>query len=58
MVFNRLIPELTVSDIVKTKQFYVDIPGFQLEYERKADRFIFASLDGSQFMFEEIHEDG
>jgi catechol 2,3-dioxygenase-like lactoylglutathione lyase family enzyme len=31
--YNRLIPELTVSDIVKTKHFYVDILGFRLEYE-------------------------
>ena len=58
MEYNRLIPELTVSDIVKTKHFYVDILGFQLEYERKADKFIFVSLEGSQLMFEEIHKDG
>ena len=58
MEYNRLIPELTVSDIVRTKHFYLDILGFQLEYERKADKFIFVSLDGSQLMFEEKHEDG
>ena len=53
MEYNRLIPELTVSDITKTKQFYVDILGFWLEYERKEDKFIFVSLEGSQLMFEE-----
>lgn len=58
MKFNKLIPELTVIDIVKTKHFYIDILGFSIEYEREADKFIFVSLDGSQFMFEEIHEDG
>ena len=57
MIFNKLIPELTVIDIVKTKHFYIDILGFSIEYEREADKFIFVSLDGSQFMFEEIHED-
>ena len=56
MIFNKLIPELTVIDIVKTKHFYIDILGFTIEYEREADKFIFVSLDGSQFMFEEIHE--
>ena len=58
MEYSRLIPELTVSDIVKTKHFYVDILGFRLEYERKVDKFIFVSLEGSQLMFEEKHEDG
>lgn len=58
MEFHKLIPELTVSDIAKTKRFYVDILGFQLEYERKEDKFIFVSLEGAQFMFEEIHKDG
>ena len=58
MIFNKLIPELTVIDIVKTKHFYIDILGFTIEYEREADKFIFVSLDGSQFMFEEMHADG
>lgn len=58
MEFNRMIPELAVGDITRTKEFYIDVLGFQLEYERKEDRFIFVSLEGSQFMFEEIHEDG
>lgn len=58
MIFNKLIPELTVIDIVKTKHFYIDILGFTIEYEREADKFIFVSLDGSQFMFEELHTDG
>ncbi len=34
MKFNKLIPELTVSDIEKCKQFYTDILGFKIEYER------------------------
>lgn len=58
MEYNRLIPELTVSNIIKTKHFYIDILGFRLEYERKADKFIFVSLEGSQLMFEEKHEGG
>lgn len=58
MKFNRLIPELTVSNIEKTRQFYVNMLGFQVEYERKEDHFIFVSLEDSQLMFEEIHIDG
>lgn len=58
MNFNRLIPELTVSNIEVSKKFYVDLIGFQLEYERKEDKFVFLSLEGSQIMLEEIHDEG
>ena len=58
MKFNKLIPELTVCDIEKTKSFYIDILGFSLEYERKEDKFIFLSYEGSQLMFEEFHQSG
>ena len=53
-----MIPELTVSDINKTKEFYLNILGFKLEYEREADRFIFLSFEETQLMFEEMHENG
>ena len=53
MKFNSLIPELTVSDIEKTKEFYVKVLGFQIEYERPEDRFVFLSLDENQMMFEQ-----
>ena len=53
MNFNSLIPELTVSDIEKTKMFYADILGFKTEYERTDDKFIFLSLDNNQIMFEQ-----
>ena len=43
MKFNSLIPELTVSDIDRTKDFYVNILQFKVEYERVEDRFVFLS---------------
>ncbi len=58
MKFNSLIPELTVSNIEKTKEFYVDILGFKIEFERLEDKFVFLSLGGAQMMFEEYHEKG
>ncbi len=58
MKFNVLIPELTVSDIEKTKEFYIDILGFKLEFERPEDKFVFLSLSNAQMMFEEYHEKG
>lgn len=58
MKFNALIPELSVSDIQSTKQFYISILGFKLEYERTDDKFMFLSYGENQFMFEEIHSQG
>lgn len=58
MKFNSMIPELTVSDINQTKDFYLNKLGFTLEYERDEDRFVFLSYNRSQFMFEQIHQNG
>ena len=58
MKFNSMVPELTVKNIDVTREFYIDILGFKLEYERVEDKFIFLSYGESQFMFEEFHQDG
>lgn len=56
MRFNALIPELSVTDIEKSKWFYIKLLGFKLEYERVDDKFIFVSLeDETQLMLEEIN---
>lgn len=57
MNFNRMIPELSVFDIEQTKKFYREL-GFKIEYERTEDKFVFMSFQESQFMFEQIHDDG
>lgn len=56
MKFNKLIPELTVSDIEKSKWFYTEILGFKIEYERVSDKFVFLSLGEAQIMLEEMNE--
>ena len=53
MKFNKLIPELSVTDIKRSKSFYTEVLGFKMEYERVEDRFVFVSLDGAQIMLEE-----
>ena len=53
MKFNSLIPELTVSDIERTKHFYIDILQFKIEYERPENQFVFLSLEENQLMFEQ-----
>ena len=57
MNFNRMIPELSIFDIEQTKKFYREL-GFKIEYERTEDKFVFMSFQDSQFMFEQIHDDG
>ncbi|VVB59950.1 Glyoxalase/Bleomycin resistance protein/Dioxygenase superfamily protein [uncultured archaeon] len=55
MKFNKLVPELSVSDIDKSIGFYTKILGFKTEYRREESKFIFLSLQGSQIMLEEIN---
>ena len=56
MKFNKLIPELTVTDINKSKAFYTKVLGFKIEYERPEDRFAFLSLGEAQLMLDEIND--
>ena len=55
MKFNKLVPELSVSDLEITKKFYVDVLGFKIEYQRFEDKFLFLSYQGSQMMVQEIN---
>ena len=55
MKFNSLVPELSVSNLSRSRAFYVDILGFKVEYERPADGFIYLSFQGSQIMIEQTN---
>jgi len=50
MKFNKLVPELSVSDFDRSLDFYTEILGFKLEYERP--NFAFLSFQGSQLMID------
>lgn len=54
MKFNSLIPELSVTDIEKSKEFYLNL-GFKIMYERKEAKFCFLYLEDNQIMIEEIN---
>ena len=54
MKFNSLISELSVTDIEKSKEFYLNL-GFKVMYERKEDKFCFLYLEDNQIMIEEIN---
>ena len=55
MQFNKLLPELSVTDIEKSREFYLSL-GFEIKYERPEDKFIFFEFQGSQIMIQEINE--
>ena len=56
MKFNALIPELSVSDLAKSKRFYLDLLGFHLNYERPEDGFVFLSFGEAQLLLEQIND--
>jgi catechol 2,3-dioxygenase-like lactoylglutathione lyase family enzyme len=56
MQFNRLVPELNVSNIEVSLDFYVNKLGFKIEFDRIEDRFAYLSFEGSQLMLEEDNE--
>ncbi len=52
--FNHLLPELLVSDFIKSLYFYTVILGFKIEYQRKGPSFAFLSYQGSQLMIQKL----
>ncbi len=55
MKFNSLIPELSVSNINISKDFYILI-GFKVMYERVEDKFCFLELEDNQIMIQEEND--
>ncbi len=51
MKFNKLIPELVVSNLSTSLHFYTKILGFKVEYYR--EKFVFLSFQGTQIMLSE-----
>ena len=56
MKFNKLIPELSVSNLNESLKFYVNSIGFKIEYQRPENKFVFISYQWTQFMLQELEE--
>ncbi|MGL4674711.1 MAG: bleomycin resistance protein [Wohlfahrtiimonas sp.] len=54
--WSKLVPELIVSDITASLKFWVDIIGFNIEYQRIDEGFAYLDLDGAQIMLEQAQE--
>ena len=55
-VFNKNIPELSVSNLENSLSFYKTL-GFKVEYERPENKFVFLSMGDIQFMLQELSDD-
>lgn len=51
---NALVPELAVTDWMRSRTFYVDLVGFQVLYERPDEGFSFLTLGTAQLMIDQI----
>ncbi len=56
MKFNKLVPELSVSNFGKSMDFYTKIIGFKIEYRRDESKFAFLCFQGSQIMIEQVND--
>ena len=53
MYWNKIIPELSVSNLENSLNFY-KTAGFEIKYNRTEDKFAFISLNNIQFMLQEL----
>jgi catechol 2,3-dioxygenase-like lactoylglutathione lyase family enzyme len=49
----KLVPELLVSNHTASRDFYVRLIGFNVRYERPAEKFSYLDLDGAELMIEQ-----
>ncbi|OAT79234.1 bleomycin resistance protein [Mangrovibacter plantisponsor] len=56
--WNRMVPELTVTDFPASLRFYTDVLGFNIMIMRSEPDFAYISLGEAQLMIEQYHEEG
>jgi catechol 2,3-dioxygenase-like lactoylglutathione lyase family enzyme len=54
MNFNPLIPELSAVSLERSVWFYVNVLGFQIDYQRPEHKFVFLSYQNIQLMVGQI----
>ncbi len=54
--WNKLVPELIVSNLTNSRSFWIDLIGFSIWYERVEEQFIYLDMKGVQIMLEESQE--
>ena len=56
--WNRMVPELTVTDFPTSLHFYANVLGFNIMIKRKEPDFAYLNLGEAQLMLEQYHSDG
>src|SRR4051812_28502558 len=51
----RLVPEFLVSDLSRSKKFYIDVLEFEVLYERTEENFAYIDLKGASLMLGQVH---
>ncbi len=54
IILNQLIPEFSVSDYESSLEFYVNVLGFSVVYQREEDGFALLNFDEVQIMIDQI----
>ena len=54
----RIIPELDVTNLARSLEFYSTVLGFEVLYERPEERFAMIDLAGARLMLEEAEGPG
>lgn len=54
MEWNQITPEFDVFNLEETLNFYVNLVGFHVVYDRPEDRFAFLQFENVQIMVQEI----
>lgn len=58
LYWNRMVPELTVTDFSASLHFYTDVLGFSIIIRRSDPDFAYVSFGEAQLMLEQCHEEG
>ena len=58
MKWNKMVPEITVTNFEKSFFFYTKVLGFKVVHKRENPKFVYLDLNDAQIMLEEYHEQG
>ncbi|WP_340617829.1 bleomycin resistance protein [Xenorhabdus entomophaga] len=56
--WNRMVPELTVTNFSTSLHFYIEVLGFTLLFRRDEPDFAYICLGEAQLMLEQYHPEG
>lgn len=58
LYWNRMVPELTVTDFTASLHFYTVVLGFEVRIQRQQPDFAYLCYEEAQLMIEQLHPQG